>query len=151
MNTKVAVGLIVLTAVGTYVIAHPRPHHFESWKGNSSGTVLLDTDTGVLCSTRVVMKWTDANTEEVQATSQAVSRATDAHIVAMDELNSKLDDSQRRFNCATAPVNSALAIACEKEGDTADARREAKSKYDAAVRKANAEQVSAFPLCKDIR
>ncbi len=150
VNMKVAVGLIVLTAVGTYVIAHPRPHHFESWKGNSSGTVLLDTDTGVLCSTRVIMKWTDADMEEVQATSQAVSRAMDAHIVAMGELNSKLDDSQGKFNCETAPVNSALDVACEKDDDTDDARREAESKYDAAVRKANAEQVNGFPLCKDI-
>lgn len=151
VNMKIAVGLIVLTAVGTYVIAHPRPHHFESWKGNSSGTVLLDTDRGVLCSTRVIMKWTDANMEEVQAASQAVSRARDAHIVAMGELNSKLDDSQGKFNCATAPVNSALDVACEKEGDADDARRDAESKYDAAVRKANAEQVNGFPLCKDIR
>jgi hypothetical protein len=151
VNMKVAVGLIVLTAVGTYVIAHPRPHHFESWKGNSSGTVLLDTDTGVLCSTRVIMIWTDANMEEVQAASQADSRAGDALTVAMGELNSKLDDSQGKFNCATAPVNSALEVACEKEGDADDARREAESKYDAAVRKANAEQVNGFPLCKDIR
>lgn len=151
ISVKMAVGLIVLTAVGTYVIAYPRPHHFESWKGNSSGTVLLDTDTGVLCSTRVIMKWTDANMEEVQAASQAVSRARDADIVAMGELNSKLDDSQGKFNCETAPVNSALDVACEKDDDTDDARREAESKYDAAVRKANAEQVNGFPLCKDIR
>ncbi len=75
----------------------------------------------------------------------------DAESVAMGELNSKMDDSQLKFDCGTAPVNSAVAVACEKLGDTEAARKEAESKYDAAVQEANAERVNGFPLCKDIR
>lgn len=151
VSVKVAAGLIALAVVGTYVIVHPRPHHFESWKGDSSGTVLLDTDTGVLCSTRVIKKWTDANEEEVNAASQAAERARDALGVAMGELNSKLDDSQWKFNCATAPANSALDVACEKYGDMEEAEKEAESKEGAARRKADAEEIETYPLCKDIR
>lgn len=66
MNTKVAVGLIVLTAVGTYGVSHHRRHHFEPTK-LGDGSILLDTETGVECSARFGMKWTDADEKAVWA------------------------------------------------------------------------------------
>lgn len=48
------------------MIAHPRRHHFEPTKFEG-GTILLDTDTGVLCSARFGMKWSDDNKKAVWA------------------------------------------------------------------------------------
>jgi len=66
MDTKLAVGLIVLTAVGTYAVSRHRHHHFEPTK-LADGAILLDTETGVECSARFTMKWTDANKKAVWA------------------------------------------------------------------------------------
>jgi MinD superfamily P-loop ATPase len=72
VNMKVAAALIVLTAAGTFVIVHPRRHHFEQTKLDS---VLLDTDTGVRCSAVFSTKWTDADEAAVQAAELVLREA----------------------------------------------------------------------------
>jgi hypothetical protein len=98
------------------------------------------------------MKWSAVNEKAVQAALKASKRAMDAHLAAMDELDSKMGNW--RFNCSAAPVKSVLGVACDKY-DAADwARLLAESKLEAAIKKADDEKIpdpENPPLCKDIR
>lgn len=150
VSMKVAVGLIVVTAVGTYVIAHPRRHHFEQAKGGD-GAILLDTDTGVLCSARVGMKRTDADEVAVQAAA-LVLREANAHYESSVTHNfppaGELATKDFRWETCDGTCVSFL-----------NSKQDAESNYNALVQKANDEQVpdmntsgiKSLPLCKDLR
>jgi hypothetical protein len=74
MDTKVVVGLIVLTAIGTYYVSHSRHHHFEPTKFGD-GAILLDTDTGAECSARFDMKWNHDDKKAVWASGLVAKKA----------------------------------------------------------------------------
>lgn len=155
MNAKVAAGLIVLTAVGTYVIAHHRRHHFEPTTFQD-GAVLLDTETGVLCSARVGTKWTG---DDKKAVAEASLAAQEAH----QEFGAAYDASpaiQVEETYGTFKTGRVITTHCDDKCVNArDAMETADANYWTVVRKAdiggvpdaNTPGIKGFPLCKNIR
>jgi hypothetical protein len=179
MDTRVAVGLIVLTAVGTYAVSRHRHHHFEPTK-LAEGAILLDTETGVECSARFAMEWTDADKKAVWAAGLTAQKAEREYDSFIPEIIFPYDASSVPQSTKSAPANTfsefggkALPIpvngsACgllppgekvQKCNDGFSAMQEADAKYNALVKKADSEKVPdpdtsyfpAFPLCKDVR
>jgi hypothetical protein len=148
MNTKVAVGLIVLTAVVTYELSHHRRHHFEPTK-LGDGSILLDTETGVECSARFAMKWTDANKKAVWAAGLAAKKAEAKYSAGYSPP-------------PPLPPRPIFDLSTAQPPLPHDARFDlmtAEYNYNQLVEKADNEKVpdpnssyfQSFPLCKNIR
>jgi hypothetical protein len=170
LNPKVAAGLIVLTAVGTYVIAHPRRHHFEPTKFEG-GAVLLDAETGVLCSGRFGLKWNDADRKAVWAAGLAARRAEKEYNSFIEEGVKAFIASQPAKHGGELPVpvpmpvegNSCYVFSIVEEvrkcNDLFSAINCADSEYNSLVARADNEKVpdadsshfKSLPLCKDLR
>jgi hypothetical protein len=164
MDTKVAVGLIVLTAVGTYAVSRHRHHHFEPTK-LGDGAILLDTETGVECSARFGTKWTDANKKAVWAAGLEAKKIEDAYKSRID-LSAGLvprtatDSSSVPIpgNAATAPADPFKEFGGHTYPDVFDVAA-AEDKYNQLVQKADKEKVpdpdtsyfQSYPLCRDVR
>lgn len=166
MNAKAAAGLIVLTAVGTFVLAHPRRHHFEPTKFEG-GAVLLDAETGVLCSGRVGLKWSDADKKAVWAAGLAAKKAETEYYAFDGKANGHID-MPAGLDHDSLPYPTAVGSPCDRflrneQREKCDglfiAMRDADSKYDALVQKADSEKVpdpdssyfKNLPLCKELR
>lgn len=164
MNTKLAVGLIVLTAVGTYVVTHHRRHHFEPTK-LGDGSILLDTETGVECSARTGTKWTDANKKAVWAAGLAAKKAEaayasycEAHRMDIFDQVAAIDQIGKLEPTAPQRLPAPIRVPTEFE-NLYSAMEDEDSTYNQLVAKADHEKVSDpdssyypnFPLCKDIR
>jgi hypothetical protein len=152
MNTKIAVGLIVLTAVGTYGVSHQRRHHFQTITVDGAsvggGSILIDTETGVECSARYGMKWTDANKKAVWAAGLAAKKLEAEHTV--------------HASSGSVPKTGADPLPPPQPVDWIDQSVDlmaAEDKYNQLVQKADKEKVpdpdssyfQGFPLCKDVR
>jgi hypothetical protein len=180
MNTKVAVGLIVLTAIGTYGVSRSRRHHFEPTK-LGDGSILLDTETGVECSARFDMKWTDDDKRSVWAAGLAAKKTEKEY---NDFIPAFIPASEPIPTGATTlppprpykpgdilPPPQPLPLAgsscmvfatdekVEKCNDLFVAMQNADSEYNALVKKADNKKIpdpdssyfKNFPLCKNIR
>lgn len=149
MNTKVAVGLIVLTAVGTYGLSHPRRHHFEPTK-LGDGAILLDTETGVECSARFGMKWADANKKAVWAAGLEAKKLEVEHTVHFPPPTPIPTSSATDTLPTPQPVDYI---------DETPVLLAAEDRYNQLARKTDNEKVpepdssyfQSFPLCKDVR
>jgi hypothetical protein len=166
MNTKVAVGLIVLTAAGTYVVSHHRRHHFEPTK-LGDGSILVDTETGVECSARFGMKWTDANKRAVWSAGLAAKKAETAYASYVSSHHMDIFDQVAAINRMSEPAREPAPSAglpplkpAPLEFDNLYSSMEDQdSKYNSLVEKANNEKVldpdssyfQNLPLCKDVR
>jgi hypothetical protein len=164
MNTKVAVGLIVLTAVGTYGVFQNRRHHFEPTK-LGDGSILLDTETGVECSARFGMKWTDANKKVVWAAGLAAKKAETAYASYVSSHHMDIFDQFAAINQIHTPeptppagLPTPIRILTEFE-NLYSSMEDQDLTYNALVEKAANEKVpdpdssyfQGFPLCKNIR
>lgn len=157
MDTKVAAGLIVLTAIGTYGLSHHRRHHFEQTK-LGDGSIVLDTETGVECSARFGMKWTDANKKAVWAAGLAAKKLEAEHTIHAADAAAPL------ANTVPVPAGATLGDSLPplRPVDYIDRTADllaAEDKYNRLVQKADNERVPdpdssyflSFPLCRDIR
>lgn len=164
MNAKVALGLIVLTAVGTYAVTHHRRHHFEPTK-LGDGSILLDTETGVECSARTGMKWTDANKKVVWAAGLEAKKAETAYGDYVAAHHMDLFDQIAAINLISKPERTppnglATLVRAPTEFENLYSAMEGlDSTYNELVAKADHEKVPDpdssyfpnFPLCKDVR
>ncbi len=172
MNSKVAAGLIVLTAVVSYGVSRSRQHHFEPTK-LGDGSILLDTETGVECSARFDMKWTEANKKAVWAAGLAAKKLEAKYTI---HLPPPTPDTTAPVSAPTSsgvpvPEDALPAVPAVTSADqlpplkpvdyieqTADLLA-AEAKYNELVEKADNEKVpdpdssyfKSFPLCKDVR
>jgi len=166
MDTKLAAGLIALTAIGTYGLSQLRRHHFEQTK-LGDGSIVLDTETGVECSARFGMKWTDTNKKAVWAAGLAAKKLEAEHTIHV----SSGVAPKNAADAAAPPANTVPVSAGATLGDalpplqsvdyidqTADLLA-AEDKYNRLVQKADNERIPdpdssyflSFPLCRDIR
>ena len=147
VNTKIALALIVLTAVGTYGVSHSRQYHFEPTK-LGDGSILLDTETGVECSARFGMKWTEANKKAVWAAGLAAKKL---------EAKYSID-----LSAGLVPRSAADSLPPPQPKPVFDQAANllaAEDEYNQLVRKADNEEIpdpdssyfQSFPLCKNIR
>jgi hypothetical protein len=153
MDTKLAVGLIVLTAIGTYAVSRRRHHHFESTK-LGDGAILLDTETGVECSARFGMKWTDTNKKAVWAAGLEAKKI-EAEYIASQSTN-PAPAVPIPADATTAPADPFKEFGGHP--DVFDLAA-AEDKYNQLIQKAESEKIpdpdssyfKSFPLCKDVR
>ena len=162
MDTKVAIGLIVLTAVGTYGVTRVRRHHFQPTKLDG---ILVDTDTGVECSARFGMKWTDDNKKAVWSAGLAAQKAEAAYASYVSSHHMDLFDQVAAIDLIKKPKPSPPAdlpppvhLPTEFE-NLFSSMEDLDSTYNGLVSKAYHDEVPdpnssynpAYPLCKDIR
>jgi hypothetical protein len=156
VNATLAAGLIVLTGIGSFVFAHylQRRHHFEPAR-IGDGSILIDTESGVECSARFGMKWTDENKRAAWAAGLAAKKLEAKYSVPIP------------FDAYTLPPpRSGVAVADQLPPpqsvtvfDQAADLLAAEDKYNQLVEKADSEKVpdpdtsyyKSFPLCKDVR
>jgi hypothetical protein len=168
MNTKLAVGLIVLTAVGTCAVSRHRRHHFEPTK-LGDGSILLDTETGVECSARFGMKWSDANKKAVWSAGLAAQNAN-------KEYNTFIQASAKQSPMSEPVLGDELPLPIpmpydgictgfstdeevKKCNDLFSKTQNTYLEYNTVKAKADKEKVpdhdssyfQGFPLCKDLR
>ena len=163
MDTRVAIGLIVLTAAGSYGLCHVRRHHFQPTK-LGDGAVLLDTDTGIECSARFGMKWTESNKQAVWSAGLAAKKAEAAYESYVASHRMDIFDQVAAINLIRKPEPNPSAglpplthVVTEFES-LYSSMEDQDSTYNALMKKADKERVpdpnssyyEAFPLCKDI-
>jgi hypothetical protein len=164
-------GLIVLAVAGTYGVSHLRRHHFQTLTAQGGlvggGSILIDTETGVECSARFDMKWTDANKKAVWAAGLTAKKAEAAYAAYVSSQHMSMFDQVAAINLirepAPIPTSSAglppLIPAPTKFEYLYSSMEDQDAAYNALVEKANDEKVldpdssyfKNFPLCKDVR